>query len=51
MKKKPANHEHERFGDDSDQAEEALDRVELELARQENDYVPWSEVKAELGLV
>lgn len=31
-------------------AEEALDRRELELARAEDDYVPWDEVKADLGL-
>ena len=27
-----------------------VDRVELEAARAEDDYVPWDEVKAELGL-
>lgn len=32
------------------EAEEASDRVELELARAENDFVPWEEVKADLGL-
>ncbi len=31
-------------------AQEAVDRVELEAARAENDFVPWEEVKAELGL-
>jgi len=31
-------------------AEEALDRAELRAARAEDDYVPWEEVKAELGL-
>lgn len=31
-------------------AEEALDRAELRAARDEDDYVPWDEVKAELGL-
>jgi len=31
-------------------AEEAIDRAELRAARDEDDYVPWDEVKAELGL-
>jgi hypothetical protein len=31
-------------------AEEASDRSELEAARRENDYVPWEDVKADLGL-
>lgn len=31
-------------------AEEATDRRELQAARDENDYVPWDEVKADLGL-
>ena len=31
-------------------AEEATDHAELEAARAENDYVPWGEVKADLGL-
>lgn len=31
-------------------AEDAVDRAELEAARLENDYVPWEEVKADLGL-
>ncbi|MEW6155471.1 MAG: type II toxin-antitoxin system prevent-host-death family antitoxin [Actinomycetota bacterium] len=31
-------------------AEDALDRAELAIARAEDDYVPWEEVKAELGL-
>ncbi|MEX2659192.1 MAG: type II toxin-antitoxin system Phd/YefM family antitoxin, partial [Acidimicrobiales bacterium] len=34
----------------SDLVEDALDRAELEAARAENDYVPWEQVKAELGL-
>ena len=33
-----------------DEAEDALDRAELALAREQNDYVPWEQVKAELGL-
>jgi prevent-host-death family protein len=33
-----------------DAAEEALDRAELRAAREEDDYVPWEEVKADLGL-
>ncbi|HUF33957.1 MAG TPA: type II toxin-antitoxin system Phd/YefM family antitoxin [Acidimicrobiales bacterium] len=31
-------------------AEDAIDRYELEAAREEDDYVPWDEVKADLGL-
>jgi antitoxin Phd len=31
-------------------AEDAIDRVELAAAREEDDYVPWDEVKADLGL-
>jgi antitoxin Phd len=31
-------------------AEDTLDRAELQAARDEDDYVPWDEVKAELGL-
>ncbi|MGI8491358.1 MAG: type II toxin-antitoxin system Phd/YefM family antitoxin [Acidimicrobiales bacterium] len=31
-------------------AEDAVDRVELAAARDEDDYVPWEEVKADLGL-
>jgi prevent-host-death family protein len=31
-------------------AEDALDRAELLAARAEDDYVPWAEVKADLGL-
>ncbi len=31
-------------------AEDAMDGAELEAARAENDYVPWEEVKADLGL-
>lgn len=31
-------------------AEDAADRAELRAARAEDDFVPWEEVKAELGL-
>jgi prevent-host-death family protein len=31
-------------------AEDALDRAELAIARDEDDYVPWEQVKADLGL-
>ncbi|HEV7208425.1 MAG TPA: type II toxin-antitoxin system Phd/YefM family antitoxin [Mycobacteriales bacterium] len=31
--------------------EDAVDRRELQAARAEDDYVPWDEVKADLGLV
>ena len=34
-----------------EQAEDLADRAELRAARAENDYVPWEEVKADLGLV
>ena len=33
-----------------DDAEDALDRAELALARNEDDYIPWEQVKADLGL-
>lgn len=33
-----------------EEAEDALDRRELVAARDEDDYVPWDEVKADLGL-
>ncbi|HVB94395.1 MAG TPA: type II toxin-antitoxin system Phd/YefM family antitoxin [Acidimicrobiales bacterium] len=31
--------------------ENAIDRSELDAARNEDDFVPWDEVKADLGLV
>jgi len=31
-------------------AEDAIDRAALKAAREDDDYVPWDEVKAELGL-
>jgi len=31
-------------------AEDAADRRELQVARDEDEYVPWDEVKADLGL-
>ena len=31
-------------------AEDARDRGELDAARRDDDYVPWDEVKADLGL-
>jgi hypothetical protein len=31
-------------------AEDIADRLALAVARDEDDYVPWDEVKAELGL-
>lgn len=33
-----------------DEAEDRADRAALAAARAEDDYVPWDEVKAELGL-
>jgi prevent-host-death family protein len=32
-------------------AEDAVDRAELRAAREEADYVPWDEVKRDLGLL
>jgi prevent-host-death family protein len=40
----------EDFARMSDLVEDALDRAELEAARAEDDYVPWEQVKADLGL-
>ena len=40
----------EAFDQLVDRADELDDRRELEAARAENDYVPWDEVKAALGL-
>ncbi|MGH9229555.1 MAG: type II toxin-antitoxin system Phd/YefM family antitoxin [Acidimicrobiales bacterium] len=34
-----------------ERVEDATDRAELRAARDEDDYVPWDEVKADLGLV
>jgi len=31
-------------------AEDAIDRAELHVAREDDDYVPWDEGKADLGL-
>ena len=33
-----------------EEAEDTLDRRELVAAQDEDDYVPWDEVKADLGL-
>jgi prevent-host-death family protein len=33
-----------------DAAEDAADRAELKAARAEDDYIPWEDVKADLGL-
>lgn len=33
-----------------DDAEDALDRAELAIARDEDDFIPWEQVKADLGL-
>jgi prevent-host-death family protein len=33
-----------------DEAEDATDRAELRAAREDDDYVPWAEVKTDLGL-
>jgi prevent-host-death family protein len=34
-----------------ERAEDASDRAGLRAARAEDDYIPWDEVKADLGLV
>ncbi len=31
-------------------AEDALDRAELAISRDEDDYIPWEQVKAGIGL-
>ena len=31
-------------------AEDALDRAELAIVRADDDFIPWAQVKAELGL-
>ncbi len=33
-----------------DSVEDAIDRTELRAARDDDDYVPWEDVKADLGL-
>ena len=33
-----------------ERAEDAIDRAELSAAREESDFVPWEDVKADLGL-
>lgn len=40
----------ERYERLLEDADDAMDRAELRAARDEDDYVPWDEVKAELGL-
>lgn len=39
--------QYERMVDD---LENTLDRAALQAAREDDDYVPWDEVKADLGL-
>ncbi len=34
-----------------ERAEDAIDRAELRAVRDENDFVPWEEVKADLGML
>jgi hypothetical protein len=33
-----------------DEAEAATDRADLRAAREDDEYVPWAEVKTDLGL-
>ena len=40
----------ERYEHLMEELEDALDRTALRAAREDDDYVPWDEVKAELGL-
>lgn len=40
----------EDYDDLVERAEDVVDRAELRAAREEDDFVPWEQVKAELGL-
>ncbi|MDA8278998.1 MAG: type II toxin-antitoxin system Phd/YefM family antitoxin [Actinomycetota bacterium] len=40
----------EDYDDLVERAEDIVDRAELQAARKEDDFVPWEQVKAELGL-
>ncbi len=40
----------EDYDDLVERAEDIVDRAELRAAREEDDFVPWEQVKAELGL-
>jgi hypothetical protein len=33
-----------------EEAEDAVDRAELRAAREDADYVPWDDIKSDLGL-
>ncbi len=43
--------DHEAYEQLREDAEEAVDLAELRAAREDDDYIPWNEVKADLGLV
>ena len=40
----------EDYDDLVERAEDIADRAELQAAREEDDFIPWEQVKAELGL-
>jgi len=40
----------EDYDDLVERAEDIVDRAELQTAREEDDFIPWEKVKAELGL-
>lgn len=40
----------EDYDDLVERAEDIVDRAELQAAREEDDFIPWEQVKAELGL-
>ncbi|MHB1548155.1 MAG: type II toxin-antitoxin system Phd/YefM family antitoxin [Acidimicrobiales bacterium] len=40
----------ENYDDLVERAEDIVDRAELQAAREEDDFIPWEQVKAELGL-
>ncbi len=40
----------EDYDDLVERAEDIADRTELQAAREEDDFIPWEQVKAELGL-
>ena len=40
----------EDYDDLVERAEDIVDRAELQAARKEDDFVPWEQVKAELGI-
>jgi hypothetical protein len=41
---------HDVFENLTREAEDAVDRAALDIDREEQDYIPWEQVKTELGL-